>query len=60
MVGKVFIIQDWAGNRLFPNKTFPSYEDGWEYIYTNVPNEDYNLSGNENDNVYQDLFVLPI
>jgi hypothetical protein len=60
MVGKRFIIQDWAGNTLFKGKTFTSFEDGWDYIYANVPNVDYDLSGNENDNVYQDLFVLPI
>jgi len=29
-----FIIKDWAGNTCFKGKTFPSFEDAWEYIYS--------------------------
>jgi hypothetical protein len=28
-----YIIQDWAGNRVFQNEEFRSYEDAWEYLY---------------------------
>jgi len=28
-----FIIQDWAGNRLFPDKEFKDFEDGWDFLY---------------------------
>ena len=53
-----FIIQDWAGNRMFPEETFETYEDAWEFIYENVDNSEYDETGNENDNVYQDIYVI--
>lgn len=58
-----FIIQDWASNTLQYNgkfnrgcygqdigvpKKFKSFEDGWDWIYSNIKDED----------CYQDLFVL--
>jgi len=52
-----FIIQDWAGNRMFPEETFETYEDAWEFIYDNVDNSEYDKTGDENDNVYQDIYV---
>lgn len=54
---KVFIIQDWAGNRMFPDNEFESFEEGWEFIYANVDNSEYDESGNEDKNVYQDIYV---
>lgn len=42
-----FIIQDWMGNRMFPKKSFDSFEEGWEFIYENV----------EDEESYEDIFV---
>lgn len=54
----VFIIQDWAGNRMFPDKTFESFEDGWEFVYENVDNSKFDLSGDDDDSVFQDIYVV--
>ena len=53
-----YIIEDWAGNRLFSHKEFDSYEDGWDFIYENVDNSQYEESQKDNDNVYQDIYVI--
>lgn len=53
-----YIIQDWTGKRLFLNQEFDSFQEGWDYIYENVDNETYNQTQNENDNVYQEYFVV--
>lgn len=37
---KKYIIEDWAGNRLFPAEEFETFEDGWDYIYEQFPDED--------------------
>lgn len=55
----VFIIVDWGGNRIFPQKEFNSFDDGWHYIYENVDNSLYEETDNEDDNEYQDIFVIP-
>jgi hypothetical protein len=34
-----YIIQDWTGKRLFANQTFDTFEDAWDFIYENVPDE---------------------
>ena len=34
---KKYIIKDWAGNRKFPNKEFATFEDGWEFLDTQLP-----------------------
>ena len=52
-----FIIQDWAGNRMFPQNTFASFDDGWDFIRENVDNSEYDKTGNENDNAYQEIFT---
>lgn len=44
-----WIILDWAYNRMFITKEFDSFEDGWDFIYENIEDE---------DNVYEDLFVV--
>lgn len=53
-----FIIEDWAGNHLFKNKIFKSFEDGWEFIYSNVDNSLYDKTGKDNDNAFQEYFVV--
>lgn len=38
----LYIIEDWAGNHLFKDKTFKSFEDGWEFLYELcLEDEDY-------------------
>ena len=53
-----FIIIDWAWNHLFKDKEFETFEDGWEYIYENVDNSKYDETGNEDDNEYQEYYVI--
>lgn len=53
-----FIIIDWAGNHLFKDKEFETFEEGWEYIYENVNNSKYDETGNEDDNEYQEYYVI--
>jgi hypothetical protein len=55
----IYIIEDWAGNHIFREDTFDSYEEAWEYIYENVDNSLYNKTGDDNDSVYQEYYVLP-
>ena len=59
-MAKKFIIQDWAGNRMFPNETFNTFEDGWEFVYENVDNSKYDETENDDDNVYQDIYVMEV
>lgn len=55
-----YIIQDWTGARKFPDHTFASFEDGWAHIYEHVDNSLFELSGDDNDNEYQEFFVVPL
>ena len=57
-MNKSYHIIDWAGNIMFNNKQFKSFEDGWEYIYTNVDNSLYNKTNNDNDDNYQEYYVM--
>jgi len=43
-------IVDWMNNRMFPNKVFKTFEDGWEYIYKKFDNEED----------YQEYFVVDV
>ena len=49
---KKYIIEDWAGNRLFPTQEFETFEDGWDFIYDNI-HED-----SEDDGTYDDVYVI--
>lgn len=51
-MNKTFIIEDWAGNRIFPNKTFKTFLDGWDFIYTHIQEE------TEDDGTYDDYYVI--
>ncbi len=53
-----YIIQDWTGTHIFTDETFESFEDGWEFIHANVDNSVYEATGKENDNEYQEYFVV--
>lgn len=49
---KTFYIIDWVGNHLFQDEIFESFEEGWNFIYENVKEE------NEDDGTYDDYFVV--
>ncbi len=36
-----WIIEDWAGNRMFPDVEFASFDDGWSFVTRNAPEEDW-------------------
>lgn len=55
---QLFIIEDWACNHLFKDKTFKSFEAGWDFIVTNVDNSLYDKTGKQNDDNYQEYFVV--
>ena len=55
---KTFIIIDWAGNHLFTDETFESFEDGWNFIYENVDNSKFEETQNDNDDNYQEYCVI--
>jgi len=38
---KTWIIKDWAGNVIFGGKRFSTFENAWEYIYENQPDESW-------------------
>ena len=42
-----YIIVDWAGNRIRPDKTFTSFDNAWDWIRETYPDEDD----------WQDLYV---
>ena len=35
-----WIIQDWVGNRIFPEKTFKSFDDTWYFLQTKFSCDD--------------------
>lgn len=41
----MFIIEDWAGNHLFHDKTFDTFEDGWDHLYNHF--EENNMDCDE-------------
>lgn len=49
---KNYIIEDWAGNRLFKDKSFDSFEEGWEFIYENIKED------SPEDGTYDDYYVV--
>ena len=53
-----FIIKDWADNHLFTDEVFDTFEDAWEHIYENVDNSLFDETGDDNDNVHQEYFVM--
>lgn len=51
-----FIIQDWAGNHLFKDKVFESFDDGWSFL-----DEHFNhLSDREKDDELGEYYVIEI
>ncbi len=45
----MWMIQDWAGNRMFGDQTFATFQDGWEFIRDKFPDEED----------WQEMFVVP-
>lgn len=39
VIGSKWIVHDWAGNRLFPDQEFDTFEDGWAHVRSNLPEE---------------------
>lgn len=38
----LYTIEDWAGNHLFKNKSFKTFEDAWDFLYSlDLKDEDY-------------------
>lgn len=35
-----WMIQDWTGKRLFPDKEFDSYQDGWDFVLENFKTDE--------------------
>lgn len=50
----MYIIEDWACNRIFPDKKFDTFEEAWDYIYENIK-EDF-----EDDGTYEEYFVVEV
>lgn len=50
-----FIIVDWAGNRISPDKSFESFDDAWDYILGDMTDR---LGLTEED--YQEYFVAEV
>ena len=51
-----WFIQDWAGNVMWNGKTFDSFEEGWEFIYTNAPIPD-GLSEHDQEQWFGEFYV---
>lgn len=45
----MWIIEDWTGKRILPDKSFTSFENGWEFIRTQFPEKDW-----------EDLFIVEL
>jgi hypothetical protein len=50
-----WIIKDWAGNRIAPDREFDTFEGGWEYIDGPLTDD---LELTETD--YEDYFVIEL
>jgi hypothetical protein len=48
-----FIIVDWAGNHLFQDKTFETFENGWDHLY-----QYFDENSMECDEWAQEYFVI--
>ena len=51
-----FIIQDWAGNHLFKDKVFNSYEGGWAFLDEWFDH----LEGEEKDQELGEYYVIEV
>ena len=61
MEKKKYIIQDWNGNHLFTDKTFESFEDGWNFLYQEYPVIELpNGKTDDRDDILEDFFVIEI
>lgn len=43
-----WIVQDWAGNHMFPALSFDTYMDAWDHVYQHSPEE-----------CWEDIYVVP-
>lgn len=35
-----FIIKDWTGNIMFNGKTFKTFDDAWDYLFSRFDNDE--------------------
>lgn len=49
-----YVVKDWMGKVLFGGRTFPSFEDGWGFVYEQDPND------HDDDHHYDDYYVEPV
>lgn len=54
-----WIIQDWMSRRIWSDKEFDSFEDGWSHIYTESPEPEQD-SPDWVDGWYDDFYVVPM
>lgn len=52
-------IEDWAGNRLWTNFSFDSFDEGWAWLHEQDPEPDQDDDTWHNA-WYDDYFVVPI
>jgi len=52
-----YLIRDWMNNILYDGIEFDSFEEGWDYIYTTMPEPD-EASPDWVDSWYDDVFVI--
>lgn len=50
-----YIIIDWAGNHLFPDMEFDSFDDGWLFLDTHFAKQ-----LDEDERYLEDYFVVPL
>jgi hypothetical protein len=51
----MFIIKDWAGNHIFQDRVFTSFEDGWEFLYVR-----FNKEADGDEDFFEDYAVFEI
>lgn len=44
-----YIIEDWASNRLFPDKEFTDFQEAWCFVYSKFDEDEL-----------EDIYVLPV
>jgi hypothetical protein len=45
----MFQVEDWMGNAMFSGCLFKTFEDGWEFVRENCPEDDW-----------QDIYVVAV
>jgi hypothetical protein len=51
----MWLIQDWTGKRLWADRSFETFEDGWDHVYENT-RDDPEVDDPE---FYGEFYVVP-